>query len=167
MGYLVGGVLQYVLCALWVFPGGPADRHHRFAAFTFLSLVGLGITWATMAGLHDGLHLNYALTKVCSPGTGVRLELPEPQVLAIQAGVARMCDVIRISNSAWVKAYRPRCRTMPPRTLPELEISSDGLPVRTGDEVRPLERTTAAAQTHEQASKARSDGPCADPLSKE
>ena len=67
-GYLIGGVLQYVLCALWVFPAAPQTVTTGFAAFTFLSLVGLGITWATMAGLHDGLHLNYALTKVVALG---------------------------------------------------------------------------------------------------
>lgn len=67
-GYLVGGVLQYVLCSLWVFPAAPQNVTTGFAAFTFLSLVGLGITWGTMAVLHDGARLNYALTKVAAFG---------------------------------------------------------------------------------------------------
>jgi putative flippase GtrA len=67
-GYLLGGVLQYVLCALWVFPAAPHNLTVGIVAFLVLSLVGLGITWATIAGLCDGLHVNYAVAKVVSLG---------------------------------------------------------------------------------------------------
>jgi putative flippase GtrA len=68
VSYLVGGVLQYVLCAVWVFPAAPQNVATGFAAFTFLSLVGLAITWATIAGLHDLAHVNYAVAKVVALG---------------------------------------------------------------------------------------------------
>src|SRR5205809_875464 len=45
LGYLVGGVLQYVLCSLWVFSTSLKSDAVGFVAFTVLSLVGLGITW--------------------------------------------------------------------------------------------------------------------------
>jgi putative flippase GtrA len=68
VSYLLGGVLQYVLCAVWVFPAAPQSAALGFTAFTLLSLVGLGITWATIAVLHDTAHLNYALAKVAALG---------------------------------------------------------------------------------------------------
>jgi putative flippase GtrA len=68
LSYLAGGVLQYYLCAVWVFPAAPEKVTTGFAAFTLLSLVGLGITWVVMALLHDGLHVNYAAAKVAALG---------------------------------------------------------------------------------------------------
>lgn len=65
-GYLVGGLLQYVLCSLWVFPAAPQNAATGFLAFTVLSLVGLGITWITMATLHDRAHVHYSLAKVAA-----------------------------------------------------------------------------------------------------
>lgn len=67
-GYLVGGVLQYVLCSLWVFPAAPQSVSLGFAAFTILSLVGLVITWVVMSGLYDGLRVNYVVAKVVAFG---------------------------------------------------------------------------------------------------
>jgi putative flippase GtrA len=68
LSYLLGGVLQYVLCAAWVFPTAPQSAAVGFTAFSLLSLVGLGITWATIALLHDGAHLNYTLAKAVALG---------------------------------------------------------------------------------------------------
>src|SRR4051812_33540229 len=53
LGYLAGGVLQYVLCSLWVFSTALKGDAASFVAFTILSLVGLGITWIVMAIGHD------------------------------------------------------------------------------------------------------------------
>jgi len=54
LGYLAGGVLQYVLCSYWVFAtSAQNDAVTGFVAFTVLSLVGLGITWAVVAIGHD------------------------------------------------------------------------------------------------------------------
>ena len=58
-GYLLGGVVQYVLCSLWVFPGSPQGAAGGFVAFTVLSLFGLVITWLTMAVL-AGVDLSMA-----------------------------------------------------------------------------------------------------------
>jgi putative flippase GtrA len=53
IGYLVGGVVQYVLCSLWVFSTSLKNDALGFMAFTVLSLVGLGITWVVMLVVHD------------------------------------------------------------------------------------------------------------------
>lgn len=58
-GYLAGGVLQYILCSVWVFPNSPKSKTVGFLAFTILSLGGLGITWAVMAG-GEWLHFVYS-----------------------------------------------------------------------------------------------------------
>jgi putative flippase GtrA len=58
-GYLAGGVVQYVLCSYWVFPGAPQNAATGFLTFTVLSLFGLVITWATMAAL-GRVHLSLA-----------------------------------------------------------------------------------------------------------
>ncbi len=58
VGYLIGGVVQYVLCSLWVFPGAQGAAG-GFLVFTILSLFGLVITWLTMA-LLAGIHLSLA-----------------------------------------------------------------------------------------------------------
>ena len=68
VGYLTGGVLQYILCSYWVFPGAPRNATTGFVAFTVLSLVGLVITWATMAALHDWAHVHYSMAKVVALG---------------------------------------------------------------------------------------------------
>jgi putative flippase GtrA len=68
VGYLAGGVLQYLLCYLWIFPGTNQLAATGFLAFTVLSLVGLGITWLTMATLADLAHIHYSLAKVVALG---------------------------------------------------------------------------------------------------
>lgn len=68
VGYLTGGVLQYVLCSYWVFPGAPRSFATGFVAFTILSLVGLGITWVVMATLSDLAGIHYSLAKVVAVG---------------------------------------------------------------------------------------------------
>lgn len=66
--YLIGGVLQYLLSALWVFPAAPQSVPLGFLAFTVLSLGGLVITWLTMYVLNDVAHVNYAAAKVAALG---------------------------------------------------------------------------------------------------
>src|SRR5262249_30754931 len=63
-----GGVVQYVLCALWVFPAAPSNNAVGFLAFTVLSLGGLAITWAVMAVLYDGGYCPYPVAKVVALG---------------------------------------------------------------------------------------------------
>ena len=68
VGYLAGGVVQYVLCSMWVFGAGPANHASGFVAFTVLSLVGLGITWLAMVTLHDWSRVPYPLAKIAALG---------------------------------------------------------------------------------------------------
>jgi putative flippase GtrA len=58
IGYLAGGVLQYVLCSLWVFSTSLKNDALGFIAFLVLSLVGLGITELVILVAHDwmGIH---------------------------------------------------------------------------------------------------------------
>jgi putative flippase GtrA len=67
VSYLLGGVVQYTLSAVWVFPGAPRNATVGFISFTVLSLVGLFITWVTMWCL-DLVHVNYAAAKVLALG---------------------------------------------------------------------------------------------------
>src|SRR5438552_2258391 len=53
LGYLAGGVLQYVLCSLWVFSTSLKSDAAGFLVFTVLSLVGLGITWIVVEKTHS------------------------------------------------------------------------------------------------------------------
>ena len=66
VSYCVGGVVQYVLCSVWVFPAAPKSAVFGFAAFTLLSLVGLAITWAIMCVAHDIGGVHYAVAKILS-----------------------------------------------------------------------------------------------------
>jgi putative flippase GtrA len=67
LSYLVGGFLQYILCTIWVFPSSPNSKGVSFLAFNILSLGGLGITWAVMAGGAIFL-VPYGLSKILSLG---------------------------------------------------------------------------------------------------
>ncbi len=66
--YLLGGVVQYVLCSIWVFPASPQSVAFGFAAFTVLSLVGLGITNATIFALYNLAHLDPVAAKIVALG---------------------------------------------------------------------------------------------------
>ena len=67
LSYLVGGVLQYILCSVWVFSAVPDNKAVGFLTFTLLSLGGLGITWVVMAA--GGIFLlPYALSKFLALG---------------------------------------------------------------------------------------------------
>ena len=68
LGYVAGGVLQYVLCVAWIFPHGPKNAVVGVTTFTALALCGLGITWLTIAALNGGLGMNYTLAKVFALG---------------------------------------------------------------------------------------------------
>jgi putative flippase GtrA len=61
-------VLQYILCIVWVFPSAPTNHALGFTAFTLLSLVGLGLTWVAMYGLHELGQCNYLLAKIVALG---------------------------------------------------------------------------------------------------
>ncbi len=66
--YLLGGGLQYWLSSVWVFPAAPSRPVLGFAAFTLLSLGGLGITWLVVRLMHDGAGVHYAVAKCVALG---------------------------------------------------------------------------------------------------
>ena len=68
IGYLAGGVLQYVLCSLWVFSTKMQNDATGFVAFLVLSLVGLGITELVILVLHDWAGVHPYAAKVAAVG---------------------------------------------------------------------------------------------------
>ncbi len=68
IGYLVGGVLQYVLCSVWVFSTSLKNDAVGFLTFTILSLVGLGITWLVMLVGHEWAQLPIEIAKFGAVG---------------------------------------------------------------------------------------------------
>lgn len=66
--YCVGGMVQYILCAVWVFPYAPRNAAVGFLFFIVLSLVGLLITWATMSLAHGMAGIHYIPAKIISLG---------------------------------------------------------------------------------------------------
>jgi len=68
IGYLAGGVLQYVLCSWWVFSTSLKNDALGFVAFSVLSLVGLGITEIVILIVHDGLGIHPYPAKIAAVG---------------------------------------------------------------------------------------------------
>jgi putative flippase GtrA len=68
IGYLAGGVLQYVLCSLWVFSTALKNDPLGFVAFLVLALVGLGITEFVILIAHNGLGFDPYLAKIGAVG---------------------------------------------------------------------------------------------------
>jgi len=86
VSYLLGGILQYMLCAWWVFPAAPRNLGVGIVAFTLLSLGGLGITWATIAVCHDHLHVNYLAAKFAALGLAFTWNFLSRKYLLFVAG---------------------------------------------------------------------------------
>jgi putative flippase GtrA len=68
VGYLAGGVLQYVACSVWVFPNAPRNVAIGFVAFTVLSLGGLAISTLTIHLLHNQWGIPWKLVMVVAFG---------------------------------------------------------------------------------------------------
>ena len=68
IGYLAGGVLQYVLCSWWVFSTSLKNDALGFVAFSILSLVGLGITELVILVVHDWLGIHPYPAKIFAVG---------------------------------------------------------------------------------------------------
>ncbi len=69
VSYLTGGVLQYVLCSLWVFGKTHDNVSIGFVAFTLLSLVGLGLTLGAIEFLHVQAGFHLGLAKIFALGS--------------------------------------------------------------------------------------------------
>jgi putative flippase GtrA len=65
VGYLVGGVLQYMLCLVWIFPATPGNHARGFVQFMLLSLIGLPVAEGVML-VAPWLHVAYPLAVVAS-----------------------------------------------------------------------------------------------------
>ncbi len=92
--YLLGGVLQYALCSCWVFPAAPKSLTVGITAFTLLSLVGLGITWATIEVLNGQLQVNYLLAKVVALGLAFAWNFLSRKYLLFESRVADQNDAV-------------------------------------------------------------------------
>lgn len=63
ISYLLGGLVQYIMCARWVFSTMPAHAVRTFLLFILLSLVGLAITGGVVWLLNGQWHLRYLAAK--------------------------------------------------------------------------------------------------------
>ena len=68
IGYLAGGVLQYVLCSWWVFSTSLKNDALGFIGFSILSLVGLGITELVILVVHDWIGVHPYPAKIAAVG---------------------------------------------------------------------------------------------------
>jgi putative flippase GtrA len=68
VAYLAGGIVQYILCSLWVFPGAPSTSPLGFLTFTLLSLGGLLITETVIGAGQAVGFVPYPVAKVIALG---------------------------------------------------------------------------------------------------
>jgi putative flippase GtrA len=87
VGYLTGGVVQYALCSVWVFPGAPRSVAVGFVAFTILSLGGLGITAATIHLLHESWGMSLSVAKLAALGLAFNWNFFSRKYLLFRADV--------------------------------------------------------------------------------
>jgi putative flippase GtrA len=106
IGYLAGGVLQYVLCSLWVFSTTLKNDPLGFVVFLVLSLVGLGITEIVILIAHNWLGLDPYLAKIGAVGLAFtwnflsRKYLLFRQVRSQEAGIRSQESGIRSQGTA-------------------------------------------------------------------
>jgi putative flippase GtrA len=98
ISYLAGGVVQYVLCTLWVFPDAPGNHATGFAAFTVLSLVGLALSCAVIYALHDLGHLNEMVAKLASVGVAFTWNFLSRKFLLFRPVATPAVDVAATPN---------------------------------------------------------------------
>ncbi len=91
--YLAGGMVQYVLCTLWVFPTAPGNHAAGFLAFSVLSLVGLGLSCMVIYGLHDLGHVNEMLAKLASVGLAFTWNFGSRKLLLFRSAERTACAV--------------------------------------------------------------------------
>lgn len=68
IGYLAGGVVQYVLCSWWVFSTSVKNDALGLVAFFVLSLVGLAITELVILIVHDWMGVHPYPAKIAAVG---------------------------------------------------------------------------------------------------
>jgi putative flippase GtrA len=90
IGYLAGGVLQYVLCSWWVFSTSLKNDALGFVAFSILSLVGLAITEVVILVIHDGLGVHPYPAKVGAVGLAFAWNFLSRKYLLFRAPAKRV-----------------------------------------------------------------------------
>jgi len=90
LGYLVGGVSQYYLCSVWVFPAAPSNVLTGFLTFTLLAMVGLAITCLSMSVMIDWLHVHYAPAKIISLGVAFGWNFGSRKFLLFRANASQV-----------------------------------------------------------------------------
>ncbi len=99
VSFLLGGVVQYVLCSWWVFPTAPRNAVIGFTAFTLLSLGGLAIT--------DGV------IWFLSAHWPASLALADSTKLALEKGVAVIPAFVWNFSSRKYLLFRQQCADQP------------------------------------------------------
>lgn len=89
IGYLAGGVLQYVLCSLWVFSVSLKNDALGFVTFSILSLVGLAITEIVILVVHDWLGIHPYPAKIAAVGLAFTWNFLSRKYLLFRAGQAK------------------------------------------------------------------------------
>jgi putative flippase GtrA len=89
LGYLLGGLLQYILSQEWVFANSSRIRSLgslsvRFLRFQALSLVGLFITWFALYLGHERLGIHYLLVKSSALGLAFTWNFASRRVLVFR-----------------------------------------------------------------------------------
>lgn len=90
LGYLAGGVVQYVLCSLWVFSTTLKNDPLGFAAFLVLSLVGLGITELVILMVNTWLGFDPYLAKIGAVGLAFTWNFLSRKYLLFRAARAQV-----------------------------------------------------------------------------
>jgi len=109
LSYLIGGILQYILCSVWVFPNAPGNKAVGFLSFTLLSLGGLAITWAVMAVGGKWL-LPYGLSKFLALGLAFVWNFSSRKFLLFTKKAA--ADDVSLTKSDTPKDYAEWISTM-------------------------------------------------------
>lgn len=67
IGFIVGVIVNYLLSIVWVFPDHKlSSRHAEFVIFVIICAIGLGLNLAIIAGMVQGLSVDYRLAKLVS-----------------------------------------------------------------------------------------------------
>lgn len=93
ISYLVGGVLQYVLCTVWVFSVKPDKVASSYVVFSILSLVGLGISNSTVWLMVHEWPAQPMLAKIVSLGVTFCWNFTSRKYLIFRQNKRAACDM--------------------------------------------------------------------------
>jgi putative flippase GtrA len=115
IGYLAGGMVQYVLCSVWVFPASPVNHTVGFVAFTVLSLVGLAMTCVIVYLLYDLAGVNEFFAKIAAVGVAFTWNFLSRKFLLFKPAPVEISSQSCFETSAASNVTNPKdaspCRT--------------------------------------------------------